>query len=347
MATASRPENPDVSRDNAAVMEERLREDPCRFEFFQAVRLLQRLGGGRQPVGRFASPAEEAVRFQAHSTLTFPASQIQSIDWTNESQPRMMVNFAGLTGPLGVLPYCYTELIVERMRAKDETLGAFFDIFNHRIISLFYQAWEKYRFAIAYERGEFDRFSHHLMDLIGLGTEGLQDRQAVLDDSLLYYTGLLSQQPRSAMALEQLLSDYFQVPVEVEQFAGAWYRLDPDTQCEFQDGDTYSEQLGFGAVVGDEIWDQKSRVRIRLGPMSLAQYLDFLPEGTAYAPLRALARFFGNDEFEFEAQLVLKRDEVPRCEIGGEGETSPRLGWVTWVKSLPVSSDADHTILKL
>ena len=32
----------------------------------------------------------------------------------------------------------------------------------------FYQAWERYRFAIAYERGERDRFSHHLMDLIGI-----------------------------------------------------------------------------------------------------------------------------------------------------------------------------------
>ena len=58
------------------------------------------------------------------------------------------------------------------------------------MISLFYQAWEKYRFTIAYERGERDRFSHHLLDLIGLGTPGLQERQSVPDDSLLFYSGL-------------------------------------------------------------------------------------------------------------------------------------------------------------
>ena len=81
----------------------------------------------------------------------------------------------GLFGPLGTLPLYYSEMIRERLRAKDTTMVAFFNIFNHRMISLFYQAWEKYRFTIAYERGERDRFSHHLLDLIGLGTAGLAE----------------------------------------------------------------------------------------------------------------------------------------------------------------------------
>ena len=89
-------------------------------------------------------------------------------------------------------------MIRERLRAKDTTLVAFFNIFNHRMISLFYQAWEKYRFTIAYERGERDRFSHHLLDLIGLGTAGLQKRQSVPDDSLLFYSGLFALHARSA-----------------------------------------------------------------------------------------------------------------------------------------------------
>src|SRR5204863_7315346 len=110
--------------------------------------------------------------------------------------------------------------------SKDHTLASFLDIFNHRMVSLFYQAWEKYRFTIAYERGERDRFSHHLLDLIGLGTPGLHERQAVPDDSLLFYSGLLSLHPRSATALRQILIDYFAVPVQIEQFVGCWQGLD-------------------------------------------------------------------------------------------------------------------------
>src|SRR5215467_8809272 len=98
------------------------------------------------------------------------------------------------------------------------------------------------------------------MSLIGLGTPGLQHRVAVRDESLLFYTGLLSLQPRSAIALAKLLEDYFDVPVEVEQFVGAWQSLDPDNQCVFESSDSFSEQLGVGAVVGDEIWDQQSRI---------------------------------------------------------------------------------------
>jgi len=136
--------------------------------------------------------------------------------------------------------------VLERLRAKDTTTRAFFDIFNHRMISLFYQAWEKYRFIIAYERGERDRFSHHLLDLIGLGTPGLQDRQAIPDDSLLFYSGLLSLHPRSGTALRQILWDYFEVPVQVEQFIGGWYPLDKPTQCCFDKGTSYSEQVASG-----------------------------------------------------------------------------------------------------
>ena len=344
MATTSRPSDLDVAK---SALEERLRGEPYLFEFFQAVRLLERFLPDKVDVGKFAPPSAEVVRFQANSTLVFPASEIQSLTWPANGPVEMKVNFMGLTGPEGVLPLVYTVLLVERARAGDSAAADFFDAFNHRIISLFFQAWEKYRFWIAYERGERDQFSHHVLDLIGLGTAGLQDRQAVPDDSLLFYSGLLAQHPRSAVALEQILRDYFDVPVQVEQFAGGWYRLDKSDQCSFQDRDSYSEQLGVGVVVGDEIWDQTARVRIKIGPLSLAQYMEFLPTGSAFEPLRVLTRFFSNDEFDFEVQLILKREEVPRCEFGADEESAPRLGWTTWGKTKEMTRDVADTILRL
>ncbi len=326
----------------------KLEEAPYEFEFFQAVRLLQLLTPGAL-VGKFAPPTTEAVRFGAHQMMAFPASQIQALERRPSGGPLMLVNFMGLTGPLGVLPLYYTELLLNRGRAKDRVLGDFFDLFNHRFISLFYRAWEKYRFPIAYERDEQerDRFSHHLLDLIGIGTPGLQDRQSVADDSLIYYSGLLSLHPRSETGLRNILTDYFDVPVEVEQFIGAWYPLDNTTQCRFDAGNTVSEQLAVGAVVGDEVWDPQSAARIKLGPMTLRQYLDFLPNGTAHEPLRALLKFFSSGECDFEVQLVLKREEVPPCELGSEGEVAPQLGWCTWMKSAPFRRDPGDTILRM
>jgi type VI secretion system protein ImpH len=342
VATAGRPENTALTRTEIGALLER---EPYLFEFFQAVRVLERALPERSPLGRFVNPRTEVARFGVNTSSIFPASQIQGLRVQSDGTPFLAVNFMGLIGPLGLLPLYYTEMVADRVRGRDNTLRDFLDIFHHRIISLFYTAWEKYRFNIAYERGERDRFSHHLLDLIGLGTEGLQDRQEVADDSLLFYSGLLAPHPRSAQALEQLLSDYFDVAVEIEQFVGAWYAMDADSQCQLGARDSYSEQLGFGAVAGNEIWDQQSRVRVKLGPLTFAQYRDFLPGGSAWRHLRALTRFYAGNENDVEVQLILKRAEVPECELRAGEEDGLQLGWTTWVKSAPFRRDPGDTVL--
>ena len=355
MATQSRLEDPalapaaEAAADHYQVgLRELLEREPYAVEFFQAVRLLERLFPFRAPVGRLDSrPAEEVARFSANTDVAFPASEIQALELRPDTPARMTVNFMGLIGPLGVLPLSYSMLVLERARARDYAMRDFLDIFHHRIISLFYRAWEKYRFTVAYERDQRDRVTDHLHDLVGLGTDGLRDRLAVPDEALLFYVGLLALRTRPAVALEQLLEDYFGVPVEVQQFIGGWYALDVDTQCRLGDEERSSDQLGLGAVVGDEIWDQQSRVRIRLGPMTRRQYDQFLPNGSAYEPLRSLTRFFSGEQFDFEVQLVLARDEVPGCVLGADGDSVPPLGWCTWLRSAPLARDPDETILSL
>src|SRR5262249_5082080 len=156
----------------------------------------------------------------------------------------------------------------------------------------------------------------YLVSMVGLGTTGLENRLEIPDERLLFYTGLLGLQSRSAAALEQLLEDYLGVPVEVEQFIGVWRRLDSGGQGLFNEFDSYSEQLGVAAVVGDAVWDPQSRIRLKLGPLTQEQYLSFLPSGSAWRPLCELARFFCGPDLEVEAQLILKQKEVPRFDVG-------------------------------
>jgi len=342
MATPGGTEHPDVepsdvtaartARSALSEVERDLRENPGLFEFFQAVRLLIRMADDREPVGEFVAPEDEALRFSVNHALSFPPSQIHGIDWSGEV-PKMTVNFLGLTGPMGTLPYAYSELINDRLRGRDTGLADFFDIFNHRAISLFYQAWEKYRFPVTFEREGVDRVSRLLASLMGLGTQGLQSRMDVRDEALIFYTGLFGLQPRSATGLRNILEDYFGVPVEIEQFVGSWQSLAPSDQCAVGSGFGFSEQLGVGAVAGDAIWDRQSRIRIKFGPMDQQQYLALLPSGSAWQPLRSLASFYCGAQMEIEVQLILKRQEVPRCELGDTSGAGPRLGWFTWMKS--------------
>jgi len=328
-------------------VEDRLFSEPYSFEFVQAVRLLHQFYPNRAAIGFFHPPGSEVVRFGVRPSLSFPASEVHELEPSKDGPPLMRVNFMGTVGPLGLLPLYYTELVAERLKERDRTLRDFLDIFHHRIISLFYRAWVKDHFPAQYERSGAGDFSYYLAAMVGLATEGLQGRQKVTDQSLRFYAGLFAQQPRSAEALKLMLRDFFNVPVEVEQFLGAWYRLEPDSQCNLDDADQDSQMLGFGTVVGDEIWDPQSRIRVVIGPLPLLRYLDFLPSGKDYQLLRSLVRFFAGDEFDFEAQLILQREEVPACELGSTGDSAPQLGWVSWSSTRPMDYNPSQTILQL
>ena len=332
---------------SAALLPARLLERPFEFGLFQALRLLQRASGTREPIGSFTPPGREAVRLGAHVSLGFPPTEIHSLEFPGTTPPLLRISCFGLLGAAGVLPTVYTELAVERLLARDRTLRDFLDLFHHRLASFLYRSWEKYHFPIAYERGGRDSVTPHVLDLIGMGTDGLAGRQAVPDQALVYYAGLLAPATRPACALKQLLADYFGIPVEVQPFAGAWRPLDPSFRTFLNDSNSESECLGTGTVLGDEVWDQESVIRIRLGPLTLRQYEQFLPGGLAHAPLRAWLRFYCGEDLDVEVQLVLRRDEAPAAALDAAGQPPPRLGWVSWMFTQPLARDADETMLRV
>jgi type VI secretion system protein ImpH len=335
------------SRGADSDLKQELLQRGFRFEFFQAVRLLARVYPDRQPVGDSGNPSKEVVRFRAHQSLAFPPSDIAQISQArDESRPaEMTVAFMGLTGPQGVLPRYYTELMLERLHRKDSTLRDFFDMFNHRMISLFFRAWEKHHCAVGFEqwllKGKDDRFARLLFALAGLGTEGLRDRLTIDDRSVLRYVGLLRQRPRSAAALERCLGDYFQVPVRVKQFIGAWLKLEEADWTRI--GVTGCNNiLGHSALAGTKVWDQQAAFRVELGPLNFEQFNLLLPSGQAYPTLVQLTKLFAGPELDFGVQLLLRADDVPATRLESTETYAPRLGWTTWLKTKPFEHHADE-----
>jgi type VI secretion system protein ImpH len=343
MATASGRTDPSL--------EEILFEEGFRFDFFEAVRVLERVRAERQPVGHGTMPGREVVRFRSRISLTFPPSAIYEIvqPEDRERPPEMTVAFMGLAGLVGVLPRHYTEMLLERMRQKDFALRDFLDLFNHRFISLFYRAWEKYRFPVAYERAvqtrdRYDPFSLYLFDLIGMGTRGLRERLAVDGETLLFYAGMLAQQPHSASSLEALLGDYFEVPVRAQQFVGQWLSLSLEQRTRLAAKNDPRGSVG-GAILGSRFWDQQAKFRLRIGPLTFAQFKGFLPTGKSLGRLVQLTRLFVGQELDFDLQLILKANEVPACRLGKPGLDALRLGWSSWLKTKEFTYDAEEAVL--
>ena len=352
-----------------------------RFDFFQAVRILERQGArdaagryaGGAPVGEDAEPRHEAVRFKAAPDVAFPSAAIErmrepagtaaddgiggAVVDTIEEQPAagppaMVVNFLGLTGPTGVLPQFFTETLIRASREKRIALQAFLDLFHHRTVSLFMRAWEKHRITSGYERarGGEDAVTAALYALLGFGTGHLRGRLSVNDEALTHYSGLMANTPRSASALENLLSDYFERPVTVRQFQGRWIKLAEDEHSALPTPENPEGsycQLGVNAVVGDRIWDVQSSFRILIGPLTYTQFVGFMPQGEDMRKLAQLTRLFVGPGLGFDVQLTLKKDEVPGCALSDDPATGPRLGQNCWLSSLPFLHDVDDAVYVL
>jgi type VI secretion system protein ImpH len=340
-----------------------LKRHPQRFDFFQAIRLLETLVSEspdtrkRLPIGFDFRPDEEAVRLRAVVSHAFPSSAISELEFDVVDDddkdhllpPEMTVSFMGLTGPSGVLPQHYTRLLIDRVRAKDIALRDFLDLFHHRIISHFYRAWEKNHFAIAYEsanrNGRTDPLTLGMYSLIGFGTAGLGGRLDVKDETFLFYGGQFSRAPKTAISLERMISDYFEVNTQVLQFQGQWLALSVgDQTCFATIGQPLGRntQLGVTAVAGERVWGIESKFRVRLGPLNYEQFLQLTPGGKQLRLLGQFVRMYVGVELDFDIQPVLRKDEVPMCQLGASAAGGgARLGWNTWIRSLPMSNDAD------
>ncbi len=143
-------------------LNQELFDEPYRFEFFQAVGFSKKYfpNAGRRTRG-FNNVGSRALPFTPRHLIFPPAKftnykELPIDEKSDEQRLEMFVNFMGMIGVSGVMPTHYTELAMERSRYSDTAMWSFMDIFTHRAVSMFFRAWEKYRFPVGYERGKDD-----------------------------------------------------------------------------------------------------------------------------------------------------------------------------------------------
>lgn len=336
---------------------ERLFQAPYRFEYFQAVRMLERW------LKRQGEPQEDTVahflRFQNSTSLAFPASQLEAIATEPRQIGRDAVSlgtalgngqlryirvtpaFMGLLSAHGVLPVHYTERIADHQTTHgDEGPRALLDTFSNRSLALFYAAWRKYRLAFKYERDGDDAFLPLLLALGGLGQQALRrrltspDAGAVLDESLAYFAASLRQRPLSAVQAARVLSDYFGQPIHAEQFIGFWYDVPPPQQTLLGQR---TAVLGASAMAGTRIWQRDLRLRLVVGPLDRAGFDAFLPGGLAARALQSLVRLLIGVTLDYEVELVLRADAVHSTTLAAD--PTARLGWDSYLVTTPQVDD--------
>lgn len=317
-----------------------LERTPYRFDFYQTLRRLECLYDDRPRWGRAVRPVDEPVRLGQEPELAFaPAPLAAFHPGEGGRPPRLRVHLFGLLGPNGPLPVHVTEYVRERLRhANDPTLSRFLDLFHHRFLALFYRAWAQAQPHVNYDRPRDDRFAVYVGAFAGVATPAFRDRDAIPDVARLFHAGVLVRRTRNAEGLRSILRHFFGVPVQLEPFVGHWMPLDRRDRTSLGAAGAH---LGVEAVAGGRVWDRQSKFRVRLGPLSLAQYEAFLPGGRALVQLAAWIRFYLTFELQWDVQLVLDRRQVPALTLG----RAVRLGWTTWLGRRREAADADDLCL--
>lgn len=333
-----------------AVIDE-LFAQPHGFEFFQAVRLLERWF-----VRHHGASASEVMSrrifFRNSTSLSFPASEIEALnvvaaegsDLAHQLRGVERVEitpaFMSLLGTGGVLPLFYTEVLARHeQRLRDPSARAFLDIFLHRAAVLFYQAWRKHRLPVRYEADRRHEFLPLVLSLAGAGQKPLRDRLApenggVSDEMIAFIAGVVQQRTVSAAMLQRVIALYFRVPVQLTQFVGRWFQLGAEHRTRLGLGNA---QLGASALAGERVWQRDLRVGIVLGPLSLERYRRFLPGQPGARALRELLSLLTGVSLEYEIRLQLRAADVQPARLGGEHP--PALGWESFLITQPVTRD--------
>jgi len=342
-----------IRRKNVSVIKH-LVECPFDFGFNQAVRLLERSAVftkaenkylSDKPVAKYMPPSSEFIRFNANSSFSFPASDIGSVKKhntdANTSQWRMDVNFIGLTGSTGILPFHYTETALQRLKLKDHSMTDFFNIFNHRTTSLFYQASCKYNFPLNYEKKRLspngsdlsDNYTQAILSLIGFGTKHLPNRLHTKDESLIFYSGLLTEKIRTASGLQQILQNHFCISVEVKEFIGQWQHLFSDVRTRLSGNRTsLNNCLGKSVILGRKGWFSQGKIRIILGPLNKSQLHQFSPGTNTLKALDEIVRLYVGIEHDYDFVIKIKRKDIPE-QISLSAKKPVIMGWNTWLAS--------------
>jgi len=345
-------------------MMSRILEFARKCHLFQAIRLIQlqtlREGAEQQRaplIGSDTSPEQEPMLFAAVAKARFAGTEIESLGVESpigrthtRTRYKVETSAIGLTGPSGALPRHYTSLLLVRQKKHDYAMARFFDLFNHRVTSLFYRAWGKHRLPICYESAavnpkQTDSPTALLNCLVGQGVPQLQGRAGYPDQTLLMFAGLFSSVRRSASGLETVLEVLLSTPVEVQQFCPHWLNLEPAERTRLGTGTASRpahNQLGRSAICGERVFDLQSRFRIVIDARDFPEFLSFLPERRKLVSVCELTRRFVGMEFDFDVQMIVPGEQIPVARLGtavsGRNHNeAPQLGRNAWLRSTPLS----------
>jgi len=305
-----------------------LESEGRRFSFFQAVQLLHRLIPDTTPVGELGPPSTEPVRFKHDPSLVFHAGDIDAVEIKESKgvlRAEMTTTFLGLTGTTSPLATVFAEDVLRAEEAEEPSLRGFYDLFHHRLVSLFYRSWKKYRFTAGFRSDGSDPFSRRMLAFVGVDMNGAVPCRGLPPLHVLALAPLVATRTRPARTLQIVLERVLPgTKVAIESFALRRVQIREDDRCLVG---KQNNVVGASFAIGRTVADRSGRFRVLVGPVDYPTFESLMPGGRQHSRLRDVIFQFAPAHLEPELELILGTEHAPQFRLGAE--RGGRLGVTT------------------
>ncbi len=308
---------------------------PFTFEFAQAAHILNQQSDSstRAPlffrsVTNFSPSASDILSIKPGSLSSPHGLFMTSPDKTQPTHSQLTrtdiyVNFFGLSGSHGPLPLAYTEKIIHNAKRKDTALKDFLDLFNHRLLSIFFRMKQKFYPVLSWSEPQKSFIGQSLSALTSYHPI---KKELFPERSLLTLAQAFWKKPHTPEGLCRILAHHFSVAVRIIPFQGAWYDIPLRNRASL--GHKHHSILGKTCVLGTRAWCQDHGMLICLDIHDDDLFFHLLPGGKYYQEVHHLITLYIGTRFDFYLSLSLS---TPCATSLGPQKRPCLLGWTSWI----------------
>lgn len=288
-----------------------LQKTPQLFSLEQCVYILEKVYGTQGQYGNEHSYYSAKITVKSKHTFSLIAHDVHDIKF-DEDKTVLYSERASFTSINGPLPDVYTEKINALQWTKNYALSDFMNIFINRLSGVSYKISIRKIVTLQNANSEDTNIGKCLQALTGR----IYKDPAALQCAYLHWTTT-----HSALGLRSIIMHFFQVPVQISQFVGAFNPLATRSLL-----GTENSSLSENAVLGRQFFDYNNAIKISIGPLDNSTLTQFEKDKPFYKSLIHIISTYLEDTIDYTLEFI---PDVPaKSKL-----SNTRMGYNSWLTS--------------